>query len=43
MYANKAGFIYVTSPTLPSLLVSPMVCGGEMILSRFPIVRRAER
>jgi hypothetical protein len=43
MYALKAGFLYTATPAMPTLLTSASSCGGELILSRFPIVRKAER
>lgn len=42
LYAQKAGFAYVSSSSLPQWFHATPTCGGEMILSRFPIVRKAE-
>jgi hypothetical protein len=39
LYAQKAGFLYITSAEPPALHHLTSVCGGEMILSRFPILR----
>lgn len=42
MYAQKAGFLYVSSSSLPQWYHAHATCGGELIFSRFPIVRKAE-
>ena len=42
MYASKAGFVYSASAQTPAFHKFAAVCGGEMILSRFPIQRSQE-
>lgn len=43
MYAQKAGFFHISSSKSPKLHYTPAVCGGEMILSRFPIEKSSEK
>jgi len=41
-YAQKAGFFYVARAKVPQFYSLEVVCGGTVILSRFPIVAQAE-
>lgn len=43
LYAAKAGFVHLSSSSLPQWHNATSCCGGEIIFSRFPIVRKAER
>ena len=43
LYAQKAGFIYNVRSSSPNHFTGQTVCGGTLILSRFPFAQKAEK